>query len=305
MNIYLRRVEVKKVKGMKYIPKYSEDKLNQLKEYVKKYKAKFLKKAASIVTEEMSTKVTKKPNDGDARYKYFNNLLFEGELPDYVKVYFLNSKEDKSKSSGFDTPKRRANYLDIKSAHEGTYGCWYPDSQSIYIFLDRLENNDFVIDSILVHEMCHVWQDEICQKKSTSAHSYPFQYIKRKVQKNSKNIYDVGAYSDAEKKSEKYNNGWYGDPSIGKSPKEVETYYKDRINEFTKENKHSMWKIFDLKKKLFRLSNQSSIVIKFTSQGFKGETPMTSTLAKNLNKDKDFIEGLKERFEQIKKHRGF
>ena len=285
---------------MKYIPKYPKEKLEELRKYVENFKSSFEKKyekAASTITESFSTKITKKPSDGDARYKFFNNLLFDGELPKKVKVYFLNSEENKSRSTGFSSAKRRKNYVNILKGSENTYGAWYPNSNSIYIFLDRLEDNDFVIDSVLVHEMCHVWQDRVYKgDKNTTAHSYPFQYAKRRTQKRSNNVYDIGAFSNAYERAKKYNSGWYGNPNIGKSKEESENYYKNRINNFLKEYKHSLWKIDDLNKKTFRLSNQN-IFIRFTNDGFEGETKMTSILANNLNKDKEF--------KQIKNNKGF
>ena len=184
---------------MKYVPKYPKEKLEELRKYVENFKSSFEKKyekAASTITESFSTKITKKPSDGDARYKFFNNLLFDGELPKKVKVYFLNSEENKSRSTGFSSAKRRKNYVNILKGSENTYGAWYPSSNSIYIFLDRLEDNDFVIDSVLVHEMCHVWQDRVYKgDKNTTAHSYPFQYAKRRTQKRSNNVYNIGGRS--------------------------------------------------------------------------------------------------------------
>lgn len=293
---------------MKYVPKYPKEKLEELRKYVENFKSSFEKKyekAASTITESFSTKITKKPSDGDARYKFFNNLLFDGELPKKIKVYFLNSEENKSRSTGFSSAKRRKNYINILKGSENTYGAWYPNSNSIYIFLDRLEDNDFVIDSVLVHEMCHVWQDRVYKgDKNTTAHSYPFQYAKRRTQKRSNNVYDIGAFSNAYERAKKYNSGWYGNPNIGKNKEESENYYKNRINNFLKEYKHPLWKIDDLNKKTFRLSNQN-IFIRFTNDGFEGETKMTNILANNLNKDKEFIKQLKERFNQIKNNKGF
>ena len=296
---------------MKYVPKYPKEKLEELRRYVINYKNKAhgIKelKAASLVTESYRNKISKAPTDGDLRYQFFNNLLFGGKLPTSVKVYFMRSGEDKRRSTGFDSKARRESYIAMKDGPEDNCGCWFPDANSIYIFLDRVGDDDFSIDTVLVHEMCHVWQDRIYTGiNNTSGHSAPFQYIKKRVQRDSRGIYDAGAVTDFEKKKERYADGWYGDPSVGKTPEQTKKYYKERIDAFSKEKRHGGWKIVDLDSKRFTYKGQDGVELYFsTSSGFKGFSAMTKTLARILNKDKEYIEGLVERFEQIKKKRGF
>ena len=290
---------------MRYIPKYPKEKLEILRKYVEDFFNSFYKKqAASTITEAYSTRITKKPTNGDARYKFFNNLFFKGELPNTVKVYFVDSTKNNRSSTGFTDTLRRKHYLDFKSLSKNVYGAWYPDSKTIYVFLDRLEQNDFAIDSVLVHEMCHVWQDTISKSPSKTDHGFQFQYAKNKVKKQSKNIYNVGAFHDAHRKAEEYNNGSFGNPTLGRDKYQIEDYYKKRMNTYFVQNKHSLWKLENIKDKSFKfeLGNQR---VYFRDDKFVGFSPMTKTLAASLNRDDNFLKGVKERFEKIKNSKGF
>ena len=94
--------------------------------------------------------------------------------------------------------------------------------------------------------------------------------------------------------------------SIGKTPEQKKEKKKKRIDAFSKEKRHGGWKIDDLDSKKFTYKGQNGVELYFsTSSGFKGFSAMTKALARILNKDKEYVEGLVERFEQIKKKRGF
>lgn len=290
---------------MSYIPRYSEEKLDSLRKYVESFKRRNTEReelAASIVTEMYRAMVSRRRSDGDERYTFFNNLLFNGELPQSVKVYFVNSKNNKSKSNGFDTEERRRSYKDLISDKDRTLGAWYESSNAIYIFIDRVGAEDFVIDTVLVHEMCHVWQDRVYKGgRNISAHSSPFQYAKSRTQKRSNGIYDGGAYIDISKKDKQYKRGVFGNPGLGKTQKQTEDYYKKIINQKLKKTSHKGLIITDISKKEFEYLNK---VFVFYNGKLYSDGNIGKTLANALNKDEELINFLSYAFNQIKNKRG-
>lgn len=147
---------------MSYKPKYSEELLNKLRDYVERYKSRYL----SIRRENLAASVFTE-NTGHDRYVFFNNLLFDGQLPNSVKVKVL--KGDKK-----------------------TLGGWINEDNVIEI--NKYKGmSDYSFDTVLVHEMCHVWQDRIWMGKNLTDHSNAFQYAKRRTQNRSNNYYNGGA----------------------------------------------------------------------------------------------------------------
>lgn len=294
----------------KYVPSYPIYKLDSLRRYVENFKKKLERKVASVMTETYRDMISKAPTDGDARYTFFNNLFFGGKLPKDVKVYLTDSKKNKSKSTGFDTKERRNNYIsmqnDAKNPEDGTLGAWWEDSKSIYIYLDRAGYDDFAIDTILVHEMCHVYQDCVFTgKKSGFDHGSDFQYKKRKVQKDSKEIYDGGAFIDIDKKILDFNGGRYGDPTLGKDKKQIDEYYFKRINEGLKEFYPDL-KLSNLSKREFKSGLDKFIFTGnyFSFSAISEISKKQKMKLKILNEDKKLISYLKDCFDRIKNKRG-
>ena len=293
-----------------YKPKYSSEKLETLRKYVENFKKKLDKKAASVFTESLRTIISKLPSDGDARYTYFNNLFFDGELPKDIKVYIMDGKRNKSRSTGFDTEARRSNYKDMfnrtKDPKDNTIGAWYSDSRSIYIFIDRIDYNDFVIDTVLIHEMCHVYQDCVYYKNGyieQPMHGKGFQAPKRKVQRRSRGIYDGGALIDTTLKAIDYNNGRYGNPSLGRTKFQTNQYYKKRINTELKVIQPGL-KIKNVDNKEFTFGNYKFI---FTGKHFIFKDNTDNQIKVNmriLNNNKQLIDFLIESFDRISQNKG-
>ncbi len=293
-----------------YKPKYGADKIEKLRRYVENFKRKVEKKSASVFTESLRTLISKLPSDGDARYTFFNNLFFDGELPKDVKVYIIDAKKNKSRSTGFDTEERRNSYKDMyntsKDPNDRTLGAWYYDSRAIYIFVDRLNYNDFVIDTVLVHEMCHVWQDCVYYKdtdRNESMHGYAFQLSKRRTQRRSKGIYDGGAKIDTRLKEIDYNNGRYGNPTLGRTKFQVNQYYKKRINVELGVLQPGL-KINNIETKEFTFDKNKFF---FTGKHFLFKSEPNTQIKFNmrmLNNNKELIEFLIDSFSRIKDNKG-
>ncbi len=91
-------------------------------------------------------------NSYDGAYGYFNKELFKGEL----KKCILNFSRKSPKTLGFFSPNRWESLYDSnEKAHEISIN---PDNMRI---LDHDKNNVLKkIFSTLVHEMCHLWQND-------------------------------------------------------------------------------------------------------------------------------------------------
>ena len=293
-----------------YAPDYPKQKLNILRNYVRDYIEKaeaLLKKAASILTEaDYRAIVSRRSTDGDARYEFFNNLLFDGKLPKNVKVYFINSAVDKRKIKGFDTKARAKNYIDMVKDTEPTLGAWFENSNAIYIFIDRVGTENFAIDTVLVHEMCHVWQDRVYKGiHNTTAHSGAFQVAKYKAKRESNGIYDAGAYIDIDKKNRDYESGRYGSPAVGRTERELEDYYANKINKAIK-------RIFKLPLTVVdpfnaRISYKGEAAFDFRNGKFipARNTQIEKILSYSYNKDKKLCACLTDAFDRIKQRKDF
>ncbi len=295
---------------MSYKPSYSKDKIEILRKYVDNYIAKFdnaEKVAASIVQEAISyrTIISRKPTDGDQRYIYFNNLFFDGKLPSNVKVYFINSDKNKKNSTGFSNEYQRKGYnLMMADKNENILGCWVPQSESIYLFLDRIGGEDFSIDTVLVHEMCHVWQDRVYSGiNNNHIHGTVFQYARKRTENRSRGIYDSGAVTDINKKSKDYKKGIYGDPGIGRTENALKKHYEKR---FEQNNimKSSHLHIDNLDNKYFR---SEKTYYRFTGEKFVpvSISDVAKFISSSFNKNEELINFVKNAFNQIRNHRDF
>lgn len=303
---------------MRYTPNYSADKLEELRRYVEDFIAKLEgaeeKLAASAITEEYRRIISRAPSDGDARYIFFNNLLFKGRLPKNVKVYIMDAKTDKSRSTGFDTDARRKNYKsmmdDAKDPKDQTIAAWYKSSRSIYLFADRIGKSDFQIDTALVHEMCHVYQDLVCKPKPNSRkdkriHGREFQIAKRRVERASKNIYNGGAYIDIDTKGDEYERGRYGDPSVGRTDKQVSIFYRGKINSEIKKLQKGL-KLVNLADKEFEFKGNKFIFAKkrFTFRVVPYNSQSIKTDMRELNTNYELLEFLTDAFDRVAKGKG-
>lgn len=94
------------------------------------------------------TSITKEHYDLlDAAYRYFNKLLFKGELPDVMIV--LHRKKS---SRGYFHAER---FMEKKSSPKQKVRKSFDE---LALNPDEFERADIAILSTLVHEMCHVWQ---------------------------------------------------------------------------------------------------------------------------------------------------
>lgn len=295
---------------MSYKPSYSKDKIEILRKYVNNYIAKFdnaEKAAASVVQEAVSyrTIISRKPTDGDQRYIYFNNLFFDGKLPSNVKVYFINSNDNKKNSTGFSNEYQRNGYnLMMADKNENILGCWIPQSESIYLFLDRIGEEDFSIDTVLIHEMCHVWQDRVYSGiNNNQSHGTVFQYARKRTENRSRGIYDSGAVTDINKKSKDYKKGVYGDPGIGRTENALKKHYEKR---FEQNNimKSSHLHIDNLDNKYFR---SEKTYYRFTGEKFVpvSISDVAKFISSSFNKNEELINFVKNAFNQIRNHRDF
>ena len=227
---------------MSYKPNYSKEQIDKLKTYVENFKKKFLrirqeKLAASSITE----------NNGHDRYIYFNNLLFDGELPD-VTIRTLKTKDS-------------------------TLAEWIEEKNLIKIYIYKNES-DYAIDTVLVHEMCHVWQDRIWKGKNPTAHGNAFQYAKNRTQKRSNNYYNGGAFI----------NIWKRDGLWNSEPSEID---KALLGTGLKLKNLAAWE--------FKYGDE---IVKFNGSKFVGKGTMSGIYARRLN-NTDAVKILKKIYKEI------
>lgn len=289
---------------MIYRPSYSKEKLDILRRYVDNYIEKFESKAASAITEGYNSIISRRPTDGDSRYKFFNNLFFNGDLPNNVKVYFTNDK-NKSRSTGFNTETRRNGYKEFNDKKNNALGEWFPTINTIYIHLVKLNNDDFTIDSVLVHEMCHVWQDKVYKgNNNISSHGTVFQNIRDNVDRESRGVYNIGAFVDPNEVGKNYRKGKFRNPVFGKTSDQANKIYIDKLNK--KLSKYNL-KVFDLDNKIFIYNNakykfENGKIISMTNRYDVTDSIFNTRnwIAENFSKNRTLIGVLNDAYRSIK-----